>query len=280
MFTTLQSAMAGGEQVVNLLDSKPDVLDPPEPVKLPDIAGRVQFEHVFFRYRPDLPEVLHDICLEIQPGQTVAFVGPTGAGKTSISNLIARFYDVTDGAVRIDGIDVRTVTQQALHRQIGLVPQDSFLFSGTLLENIRFGCPQATDEEVVRAAKLANAHEFISAKADGYNTIIQEGASNLSVGQRQLVCIARAILTDPRILIMDEATSNVDSMTESLIQDALKKLLHSRTSVVIAHRLSTIQNADRICVVQEGRIVEQGSHAELLARNGVYAALYQRQFEP
>lgn len=280
MFTTLQSAMAGGEQVVNLLDNKPDVLDPPEPVKLPDIAGRVQFEHVFFRYRPDLPEVLHDICLEIQPGQTVAFVGPTGAGKTSISNLIARFYDVTDGAVRIDGIDVRTVTQQALHRQIGLVPQDSFLFSGTLLENIRFGCPQATDEEVVRAAKLANAHEFISAKADGYNTIIQEGASNLSVGQRQLVCIARAILTDPRILIMDEATSNVDSMTESLIQDALKKLLHSRTSVVIAHRLSTIQNADRICVVQEGRIVEQGSHAELLARDGVYAALYQRQFEP
>jgi ABC-type multidrug transport system fused ATPase/permease subunit len=280
MFTTLQSAMAGGEQVVNLLDSKPDVLDPPEPVKLPDIAGRVQFEHVFFRYRPDLPEVLHDICLEIQPGQTVAFVGPTGAGKTSISNLIARFYDVTDGAVRIDGIDVRTVTQQALHRQIGLVPQDSFLFSGTLLENIRFGCPQATDEEVVRAAKLANAHEFISAKADGYNTIIQEGASNLSVGQRQLVCIARAILTDPRILIMDEATSNVDSMTESLIQDALKTLLRNRTSVVIAHRLSTIQNADRICVVQEGRIVEQGSHAELLARNGVYAALYQRQFEP
>jgi len=278
MFTTLQSAMAGGEQVVNLLETIPDVLDRPEAGEMPCITGRIQFEHVSFRYRSELPEVLHDVCLEIQPGQTVALVGPTGAGKTSISNLIARFYDVTEGAVLIDGIDVRTVKQRQLHRQIGLVPQDSFLFSGTIAGNIRFGKPEATQEEVERAARLANAHEFIIAKPDGYETRIQEGASNLSVGQRQLVCIARAILTDPRILILDEATSNVDSMTESLIQDALRKLLHNRTAVVIAHRLSTIRNADLICVVQDGQIVEQGNHEELLARAGVYSALYQRQF--
>jgi ABC-type multidrug transport system fused ATPase/permease subunit len=278
MFTTLQSAMAGGEQVVNLLETVPDVLDQPGAGEMPCITGHIQFEHVSFRYRPELPEVLHDVCLEIQPGQTVALVGPTGAGKTSISNLIARFYDVTEGAVLIDGIDVRTVKQRQLHRQIGLVPQDSFLFSGTIADNIRFGKPEATQEEVERAAKLANAHEFIIAKPDGYDTRIQEGASNLSVGQRQLVCIARAILTDPRILILDEATSNVDSLTESLIQDALRKLLNNRTAVVIAHRLSTIRSADLICVVQDGQIVEQGNHEELLARAGVYSALYQRQF--
>ena len=278
MFTTLQSAMAGGEQVVKLLDTVPDVLDRPDAINLPDIVGSVKFEHVSFRYRPDLPEILHDICLDILPGQTVALVGPTGAGKTSIGNLIARFYDVTDGAVLIDGIDVRTVKQSQLHRQIGLVPQDSFLFSGTIADNIRFGRTDATDDEVERAARLANAHDFIVAKPDGYRTRVQEGASNLSVGQRQLVCIARAVLTDPRILIMDEATSNVDSMTESLIQDALRKLLHARTAVIIAHRLSTIRNADLICVVQDGRIVEKGGHEELLELNGVYSALHQRQF--
>lgn len=278
MFTTLQSAMAGGEQVVNLLETVPGVLDPPGAVEMPCIVGQIKFEHVSFRYQPELPDVLHDICLEIQPGQTVALVGPTGAGKTSISNLIARFYDVTQGAVRIDGIDVRSVQQRLLHRQIGLVPQDSFLFSGTIADNIRFGRPEATDEEVERAAKLANAHDFILAKPDGYATAIQEGASNLSVGQRQLICIARVFLTDPRILILDEATSNVDSLTESLIQDALRNLLHTRTAIVIAHRLSTIRSADLICVVQNGQIVEQGKHEELISRAGVYAALYQRQF--
>lgn len=278
MFTTLQSAMAGGEQVINLLDTVPDVLDQPSALDLSDIVGSIKFEHVSFRYFPELPEVLHDICLEIQPGQTVALVGPTGAGKTSIGNLIARFYDVTQGVVRIDDIDVRTVKQRQLHRQIGLVPQDSFLFSGTLADNIRFGNPQATHEEVLRAAKLANAHEFIAVKPDGYETRIQEAASNLSVGQRQLVCIARAILTDPRILILDEATSNVDSMTESLIQTALQNLFHGRTAVVIAHRLSTIRNADLICVIQDGQIVERGKHDALLALDGVYSALYRRQF--
>jgi len=277
-FTTLQSAMAGGEQVVKLLDTTPDVVDQVGAVDMPTIVGRVQFEHVSFRYRPELPEVLHDICLDIQPGQTVALVGPTGAGKTSISNLIARFYEPTEGRVLIDGIDISTVKQGQLRRQIGLVPQDSFLFSGTIADNIRFGLPEATDEVVEEAAKLANAHEFIMAKPDGYATRIQEGASNISVGQRQLICIARAILTDPRILILDEATSNVDSLTESLIQDALHKLLQDRTAVVIAHRLSTIRNADRICVIQDGSIVEQGTHETLLALGGVYATLYQRQF--
>jgi ATP-binding cassette, subfamily B, multidrug efflux pump len=290
MYTTLQAAMAGGEQVINLLDTKPGVEDRSGAVdfKLLESAhpaaetsaskGNIQLEHVSFRYRPELPEILHDISLTIEAGQTVALVGPTGAGKTSIGNLIARFYDVSEGAIYIDGIDVRSVTQRSLHQLIGLVPQDSFLFSGSIADNIRFGRPQASQEEVEEAARLANAHDFIAAKPDGYGTRVLEGAANLSVGQRQLVCIARAILTEPRILILDEATSNVDSLTESLIQDALRKLLKGRTAVVIAHRLSTIRNADKICVIQDGQIVEQGSHAELLSRGGAYTALYNRQF--
>jgi len=248
------------------------------PAGAPVIKGHVNLEHISFRYRPELPEVLHDISLTIEPGQTMALVGPTGAGKTSIGNLIARFYDVSEGAVYIDGIDVRTVTQRSLHQQIGLVPQDSFLFSGSIADNIRFGRPEASDQEVERAARLANAHDFIMAKAEGYATRVLEGAANLSLGQRQLVCIARAILAEPRVLILDEATSNVDSLTESLIQGALSKLLQGRTAVVIAHRLSTIRNADLICVVQDGQIVEQGNHAELLALGSVYTTLYNSQF--
>ncbi|HNZ13784.1 MAG TPA: ABC transporter ATP-binding protein [Anaerolineaceae bacterium] len=279
MYTTMQAAMAGGEQVLKLLDTPPEVQDSPDAVEMPPVQGRITLEQVSFAYRPDLPEVLHAIDLTIEPGQTVALVGPTGAGKTSIGNLIARFYDVSGGAVKIDGVDVRTVTQESLHQQIGLVPQDSFLFSGTIADNIRFGRPAASDAEVEEAARLANAHAFITSRPDGYETRVLEGASNLSVGQRQLLCIARAILTDPRILILDEATSNVDSLTETLIQDALRKLLKGRSAIVIAHRLSTIRSADVICVVQDGRIVEQGPHAELLARGGAYAALYQRQFE-
>jgi len=276
LYTTLQAAMAGGEQVLRLLDTPPDVQDHPGAADLPPIQGEITLDHVCFQYRPDLPEVLHDLSMTIPAGHTVALVGPTGAGKTSISNLIARFYDVTSGAVLVDGIDVRSVTQNSLHRQIGLVPQDSFLFSGTLAENIRFGDPEASMERVEQAARLANAHEFILAKPDGYQTKIQEGASNLSIGQRQLVCIARALLTDPRILILDEATSNVDSLTETLIQEALQTLLKGRTAVVIAHRLSTIRSADLICVIQDGRIVEQGGHEALLAQGGVYTALYNR----
>ncbi|GIV77783.1 MAG: lipid A ABC transporter permease/ATP-binding protein [Litorilinea sp.] len=277
LYTTMQSAMAGGERVLELLDTEPEVADPPDGREMPPIVGKVELRHVTFAYRDDAP-VLHDVNLVIEPGQTVALVGPTGAGKSSIANLIARFYDVTEGAVLIDDIDVRTVTQQSLHRQMGLVPQDPFLFSGTIRDNIRFGRPEATDPEVEEASRLANCHPFITALPDGYDTEIQEGASNLSVGQRQLICIARAVLADPRILILDEATASVDTVTEALIQDALDRLLRGRTSVVIAHRLSTIRNADLICAVEHGRIVEQGTHEELLARGGLYASLYARQF--
>ena len=277
LYNTLQSAMAGGERVIELLDTEPTVQDHPNAREMPPIAGRIALDHVSFRYRQDTPEVLSDVSLTIEPGQTVALAGPTGAGKTSIANLIARFYDVTGGAMTIDGIDVREVTQSSLRRQTGLVPQDPFLFTGTLADNIRFGRPDASQDDTEQAARLANAHGFIAALPDGYDTRILEGGANLSVGQRQLVCIARAILADPRILILDEATANVDTVTEALVQEALERLLHGRTAVVIAHRLSTIRNADLICVVQEGRIVERGRHQELLALDGVYRALHDQQ---
>ena len=222
--------------------------------------------------------MLRNVNLVIEPGQTVALIGPTGAGKTSIANLIARFYDVTAGEVLIDGVDVRSVSQNSIHRQMGLVPQDPFLFTGTVRDNIRFGAFDAGDEAVEAAARSANADGFIHMLADGYETVVQEGGANLSVGQRQLICIARAVLADPRILILDEATASVDTVTEALIQDALDRLLEGRTSVVIAHRLSTIRNADVICAIQEGQIVERGTHEELLAQNGLYANLYARQY--
>ncbi len=279
LYTTMQSAMAGGEQVLKVLDTPLDVFDRPDAVLMPPVEGRIEFENVSFRYRPDTPEVLHEVNLEIQPGQRVALVGPTGAGKSTMANLAARFYEVSDGMVRIDGIDVRTVTQGSLRRQIGVVPQDSFLFAGTIAENIRFGDPQASDEAVETAARMANAHEFIAALPDGYQTTILENAANLSVGQRQLICIARAVLTNPRILILDEATANIDTVSEGLIQQALERLLKGRTAVIIAHRLSTIQNADVICVIQDGRIVEQGKHAELLERGGLYHTLHEKQFK-
>jgi ABC-type multidrug transport system fused ATPase/permease subunit len=270
--------MAGGERVVELLDTEPTVQDHPSSREMPPITGRIVLDHVSFRYRQETPEVLSDVSLTIEPGQTVALVGPTGAGKTTVANLIARFYDVTGGAVTIDGIDVREVTQSSLRRQTGLVPQDPFLFTGTLADNIRFGRPDASQDDMEQAARLANAHGFIATLPEGYDTRILEGGANLSVGQRQLVCIARAILADPRILILDEATANVDTVTEALVQEALERLLHGRTAVVIAHRLSTIRNADLICVVQAGRIVERGRHEELLALDGVYRALHDQQF--
>ncbi|HNT77686.1 MAG TPA: ABC transporter ATP-binding protein [Anaerolineae bacterium] len=277
LYTTLQAAMAGGERVLELLDTAPAVADKPDAIEMPQIQGNVELRDVSFAYRVDGP-VLHDIALTIEAGQTVALVGPTGAGKTSISNLIARFYEVTEGAVLIDGVDVRDVAQRSLRVQMGIVPQDPFLFSGTLADNIRFGRPDAPDEAVEDAARLANAHDFITRMPDGYATVIQEGGVNLSLGQRQLICIARAVLADPRILIMDEATSSVDTVTEGLIQDALDRLLAGRTAIVIAHRLSTIRNADQICVLDAGRIVERGTHEELLAAGGLYRDLYERQF--
>jgi len=274
--TTLQSAMAGGEQVVRLLDTEPVVADRPGARDLPPVAGRVSFEHVTFTYRPDTPTVLRDVSLTIQPGQTVALVGPTGAGKTSIASLILRYYDVTAGAVRIDGHDVRDVTQRSLRRQTGVVAQDSFLFAGTVADNIRFGQPDATPEAVEEAARLANAHDFIVHLPAGYATRILEGGANLSLGQRQLICIARAILADPRILILDEATAHVDTVTETLIQQALERLLVGRTTLVIAHRLSTIQDADRILVIDHGQIVEEGRHEALMRRGGLYKGLVER----
>jgi ABC-type multidrug transport system fused ATPase/permease subunit len=277
LYTTMQSAMAGGERVLELLDTEPTVADPPDGREMPRIHGLVVLKDVEFAYKENEP-VLRGINLTIEAGQTLALVGPTGAGKSSIANLIARFYDVTAGSVTIDGIDVREVTQVSLHRQMGLVPQDPFLFSGTVRDNIRFGIPEASNEQVEAASQSANAHDFIMALPDGYETTIMEGGSNLSIGQRQLICIARAVLADPRILILDEATASVDTVTEALIQDALDRLLHGRTSVVIAHRLSTIRNADMICAIEAGKIVEQGTHEELLARGGLYANLYARQF--
>jgi ABC-type multidrug transport system fused ATPase/permease subunit len=277
IYTTLQAATAGGERVLELLDIQPAVQDRPRAVDLPEIEGRVELRDVSFSYGPE-KGVLHRVDLVIEPGETVALVGPTGAGKTSIANLVARFYDVTEGAVLIDGTDVRDVTAESLHRQMGLVPQDPFLFSGAVADNIRFGRPEASEEEMVAAAKLANADDFIRNLPEGYETRILEGGVNLSVGQRQLVCIARAVLVDPRILILDEATSSVDTITEALIQGALERLLRGRTAIIIAHRLSTVRNADRIYVVDGGQIVEQGDHESLLVQGGLYRDLYERQF--
>lgn len=277
LYTTMQSAMASGERILELLDTQPAVADPPDGAELGPIQGRIELRDIDFFYRNNTP-VLRNINLVIEPGQTVALVGPTGAGKTSIANLIARFYDVTGGELLIDNVDVRTVTQNSLRRQMGLVPQDPFLFPGTIRDNIRFSAPNIPDEIVEEAARSANAHDFITALPDGYDTPIMEGGVNISIGQRQLICIARAVLANPRILILDEATASVDTVTEVLIQEALDRLLAKRTSVVIAHRLSTIRNADLICVMQQGRIIERGTHHQLLAHNGMYAQLYARQF--
>ncbi len=277
LYTTLQSVMAGGERVLDLLDTPAELTDVADAAEMPPIVGRVELCHVSFAYRQDTP-VLHDLDLVIEPGQTLALVGPTGAGKTSLANLIPRLYDVTEGAVLIDGVDVRHVTLESLRRQMALVPQDPFLFSGTIADNIRFARPDAPESAILEAARRANAHEFIAALPEGYETRILEGGVNVSVGQRQLICIARAVLADPRILILDEATSSVDTLTELLIQEALQRLKAGRTTIVIAHRLSTIRNADLICVVQAGRIVERGTHERLWAQGGVYRNLYDRQF--
>jgi len=277
LWANIQSAVAGAERIFGLLDEPAEIVDKPDAVEMPSIGGHVVYRDVWAEYLPGQP-VLRGVDIEAQPGQTIAIVGATGAGKTTIINLLPRFWDVSQGSITVDGHDVRDVTQQSLRRQIGLVLQDSFLFSDTVMNNIRYGRPEATDEEVRVAAKLAHADEFIERLSDGYQTILGERGAGLSQGQRQLLSIARVALIDPRILILDEATSSVDTRTEREIQKALEELLRGRTSFVIAHRLSTIRHADQVLVVEAGQIVERGTHESLLAAQGRYYDLYTSQF--
>ena len=277
LYSQFQAALGATQRIFELLDTRPEISDAPDAQPLPTIVGRVRFDEVSFEYDSDLP-VLHNICLDVQPGQVVALVGPSGAGKSTLVNLIPRFYDVTAGSITIDGTDIRQVTSLSLRGQIGIVPQETALFSETVAQNIRYGRLDATPAQVEAAARAANAHDFIAATPNGYDTLVGERGVKLSGGQRQRIAIARAILKDPRILILDEATSSLDSESEKLVQEALERLMRSRTTFVIAHRLSTIINADWIVVLDGGRIVEQGSHADLLAQHGLYHKLHEMQF--
>ncbi len=278
MYNAIQAALAGAERVFEIIDTPPEVDDAPEAASLAALQGRVRFEQVNFAYQSGTP-VIKDMTLEAQAGQTVALVGPTGAGKTTIINLLTRFYEINDGQITIDGLDIRHIEKADLRRRLGLVLQDTFLFSDTVMENIRYGRLEATDEECIQAARLADADHFIRQLPQGYQTDLSERASNLSQGQRQLLAIARAILADPGILILDEATSSVDTRTEARIQKALLRLMKGRTSFVIAHRLSTIRDADQVLVIHNGEIIEKGTHQELLDRQGFYHHLYVSQFK-
>lgn len=276
-YNQLVTNMAGAERIFEILDIEPDIKDRPDAKPLPEIKGDVSFRNVTFGY-DEGQTVLNNVSFDVSAGQTIALVGSTGAGKTTVANLISRFYEITSGEVLIDGYNVNNVTLESLRSQIGVMPQDTFLFSGTIMENIRYGKLDATDEEVVEAAKAVSAHEFIMKFEKGYYTDVNERGTRLSAGQRQLIAFARALLANPRILILDEATASIDTHTERLVQQGIRRLLEGRTSFVIAHRLSTIRNADRIMVVEEGGIVESGTHEELIRLKGQYYNLYTSQF--
>lgn len=275
--TSIYSALAGGTRVFELIDEEPDLANKPGAPDLPPVKGRVVFDQVDFSYVDGEP-ILQDISFVAEPGQMIGLVGPTGAGKSTIINVLNRFYDISSGSVTIDGHDIRDVTKDSLREQLGIVLQRTYLFTDTVRNNIKFGRLDATDEEMVEAAKLANAHHFIQALPQGYDTVVSEGGNNLSLGQRQLLAIARAALANPALLVLDEATSSVDTRTERVLQDALLKLMEDRTSFVIAHRLSTVRDADKILVLQDGRITEAGTHDELIERQGFYHQLYMSQF--
>jgi ATP-binding cassette, subfamily B, multidrug efflux pump len=277
LYNQVQAALAGAERIFELLDTQPDQTDAPRALEFSRVAGEVDFDQVTFAYVTGVP-VLQDISLHARPGERIALVGPTGAGKTTLINLLSRFYDIDAGTIRIDGVDIRNVSRDSLRRQLGVVLQQSFLFSESVLENIRYGRLDATDEDVFTAARMAHADGFIRRLPQGYGTILAERGQSISEGQRQLLSIARAILADPAILVLDEATSSVDTRTELSIQQALDELMRGRTSFVIAHRLSTISRADQVIVIDQGRVVEQGTHDRLVARGGVYQRLYQSQF--
>jgi ATP-binding cassette subfamily B protein len=277
LYSAIQSAIAGAERVFEVIDQPPE-LDAPDAQPLTHVLGDVVFDDVSFGYEAGVP-VLKRVSLHAAPGQTIALVGPTGAGKTTIVNLLTRFYDIDSGHIRVDGVDIRRIKLDDLRRTLGIVLQDTFLFSDTVMENIRYGRLDATDEEVIAAAKLANADQFIHRLPEGYHTSLSERGSNISQGQRQLLAIARAILADPGILILDEATSSVDTRTEKTIQEAMLRLMKERTSFVIAHRLSTIREADEILVINDGVIVERGAHEALLTQGGSYHHLYRSQFK-